>query len=59
MVEKDGSLSEFEILRDIGYGTGEEAIRVLKLSQNGFLEKTTMKPVRVKYSLPIQVEPSK
>ncbi|WP_235891772.1 M56 family metallopeptidase [Flavobacterium gawalongense] len=28
MIEKDGSLSEFEILRDMGFGTGEEAIRV-------------------------------
>jgi hypothetical protein len=33
---KDGSLSEFRILRDMGYGTGE-AIRVIKLSHIGFL----------------------
>ncbi|AOW08485.1 energy transducer TonB [Flavobacterium gilvum] len=32
IVEKDGSLSGFKVIRDIGYGTGEEAIRVLKLS---------------------------
>jgi hypothetical protein len=31
MIEKDGSLSEFKILRDIwGYRKGEEAARVLK-----------------------------
>lgn len=31
IIEKDGSLSEIKILRDIGYGTGKETIRVLKL----------------------------
>src|SRR5690606_14565870 len=29
IVDKDGTLTNFKILRDIGYGTGEEAIRVL------------------------------
>lgn len=59
MVEKDGSLSEFEILRDIGFGTGEEVIRVLKLSPKWTPGKENDEIVRVKYSLPIQVEPSK
>ena len=30
VVEKDGSLTDIKVLRDIGYGTGNEAIRVLK-----------------------------
>ena len=30
VVEKDGSLTDIKVLRDIGYGTGKEAIRVLK-----------------------------
>jgi hypothetical protein len=47
---KDGSLSEFRILRDMGYGTGEEAIRVIKLSPHWIQDN---KPVRVEYSLPI------
>lgn len=34
IVEKDGSIDEIKILRDIGYGTGKEAIRVLKLCPN-------------------------
>ena len=59
MVEKDGSLSEFEILKDIGFGTGEEVIRVLKLSPKWIPGKENNEIVRVKYSLPIQVEPSK
>lgn len=33
-IEKDGSLSEIKILRDIGYGSGKELERVLKLSPN-------------------------
>jgi beta-lactamase regulating signal transducer with metallopeptidase domain len=59
MVEKDGNLSEFEILKDIGFGTGEEVIRVLKLSPKWIPGKENNETVRVKYSLPIQVEPSK
>lgn len=59
MIEKDGSLSEFEILKDIGFGTGEEVIRVLKLSPKWIPGKENDEIVRVKYSLPIQIEPSK
>jgi hypothetical protein len=59
MVEKDGSLSEFEILKDIGFGTGEEVIRVLKLAPKWIPGKKNNETVRVKYSLPIQIEPSK
>jgi hypothetical protein len=32
IIEKDGSISDIKILRDLGYGTGKEIIRVLKLS---------------------------
>jgi TonB family protein len=52
-VEKDGSLSDIRSVKDVGYGSAEEAIRVLKKSpkwqpgfQNGEL-------VRVRYTLPI------
>lgn len=53
-VEKDGSLSDIKIDRKLGYGTDEEAIRVLGLSRswNPGLQKG--KPVRVKYSIPIK-----
>lgn len=56
MIEKDGSLSEFRILRDMGYGTGEEAVRVLKLSPNWIPGTIDNKPVRVQYSLPIAIQ---
>ncbi|EIA09577.1 M56 family metallopeptidase [Flavobacterium frigoris] len=59
LIEKDGSLSEFRILRDMGYGTGEEAIRVLKLSPNWIPATFNNKPARVSYNLPITIETAK
>ncbi|PKB17068.1 M56 family metallopeptidase [Flavobacterium sp. 5] len=56
VVEKDGSLSELKVIRDIGYGTGEEAIRVLKLCPNWNPGKIKNKPVRTLYSLPITIQ---
>lgn len=56
IVEKDGHLSNIEIVRGVGYGLDEEAARVLKLApawkpgiQNG-------QPVRVKFTLPINFQ---
>lgn len=57
MVEKDGSLSEFEIVKDLGFGTADEVIRVLKLSPKWIPGKENNEILRVKYSLPIQIEP--
>lgn len=52
IVEKDGQLSNIKVVRGLGYGLDEEAVRVLKLAkpwkpgiQNGH-------PVRVAYSIP-------
>ncbi|MEZ7500198.1 M56 family metallopeptidase [Flavobacterium sp. Arc3] len=58
-VEKDGSLTDFRILRDIGHGTGEEAVRVLKLSPKWIPGKINEEPVRTMYSLPITVQTAK
>lgn len=55
-VNSDGSLDEFKILRDIGHGTGEEAIRILKLSPKWIPGELNGKPVRVQYSLPISIK---
>lgn len=52
-VEKDGSLTNIQILKDIGYGTGKEAIRVLKLSPEWKPAELNGKKVRCSYSLPI------
>ena len=55
VVEKDGALSEIKILRDIGYGTGKECIRVLKLSPKWIPGKQNGKIVRVLYSMPFPI----
>lgn len=59
MVEQDGSLSEFKILKDGGYGIGDEAIRVLKLSPKWIPASIDGKPVRVMYNLPITIQTEK
>lgn len=46
IVEKDGSLSDIKILRDLGYGTGEEALRVIKLAPKWNPGKHKNKEVR-------------
>jgi protein TonB len=53
VVEKDGSLTDIKILKDIGYGTGKEAIGVLKLSPKWKPAELNGKKVRCSYSLPI------
>lgn len=55
IIEKDGSLSDIKVLRDIGYGTGAEAIRVLKTSPKWIPGKQNNNVVRTLYSLPIPV----
>ncbi|WP_291151415.1 M56 family metallopeptidase [Flavobacterium sp. UBA7680] len=56
MVEKDGSLSEFKIVKDLGYGIGDEVIRVLKLSPTWTPGSENGKPVRVLYTLPVTIQ---
>lgn len=56
IIEKDGSITDIKSIRDFGYGTGEEAIRVMKLCQKWIPGKVNNEPVRVMYSLPITVQ---
>ncbi|MBP6411705.1 MAG: DUF2059 domain-containing protein [Pseudarcicella sp.] len=56
VIEIDGSITGMKVLRDIGYGTGEEAIRVLKLSPKWLPGQQNGKTVRCTYSLPISVK---
>ena len=56
VVEKDGSLTDIKVLRDIGYGTGKEAIRVLNKCPRWNPGVQNGKPVRVLYSLPITIQ---
>jgi len=56
VVEKDGSLTDIKVLRDIGYGTGKEAMRVLAKCPRWNPGVQNGKPVRVLYSLPITIQ---
>lgn len=58
IVETDGAISEITTLRDgVGFGMSEEAIRVLKNAPKWIPGKINSEPVRVKYSLPITINP--
>jgi protein TonB len=56
VVEKDGSLTDIKVIRDIGYGTGKEAIRVLRSCPRWNPGEQNGKKVRVLYSLPINIQ---
>lgn len=56
VVERDGSLTDIKILRDPGYGTGEEAVRVLKKMPKWKPGVQNGKNVRVAYQLPILIK---
>jgi len=53
IVEKDGSISNIEVVRSIGGGCDEEAIRVIKKMPRWSPGMQQMKPVRVRLSIPI------
>lgn len=53
-IEKDGTLTEPKVDRKLGYGTDEEALRVLRMSKRWNPGMQNGKPVRVKYNIPIK-----
>lgn len=59
VIEKDGNLSTAKVERALGYGTDEEAIRVLKLSQKWKPGLEKGKPVRTIYRIPISFKPER
>lgn len=56
VIDKDGSLTDIQTLKDVGFGTGAEAIRVLKESPKWKPGKQDGKIVRVQYTLPITIQ---
>ena len=52
-IEKDGTVCDAKVLRGIGYGCDEEALRVVGLMPKWFPGKQRGQCVRVKYTLPI------
>ncbi len=55
VVEKNGKLTDIKVIRDIGYDTGKEAIRILKKCKKWSPGEQNGQKVRVLYSLPINI----
>lgn len=56
VIERDGGIVDIKVLRDIGYGTGEEAIRVLNKSPKWLPGEQDGKKVRCSFTLPITID---
>lgn len=56
VINTDGSIVDVKILRDIGYGTGQEAIRVLENSPKWKPAEQNGQKVRCLFSLPIALQ---
>lgn len=56
VVEKDGNLTDIKVLRDVGYGTGKEAERVLRKCPRWAPAMQNGKAVRCSYQLPITIQ---
>ncbi|WDF58809.1 energy transducer TonB [Flavobacterium sp. KACC 22758] len=55
VVEKDGTLTDITVTKDADYGTGKEAIRILKKCPKWFPGTQNNKLVRVRYYLTIPI----
>jgi len=55
VVEVDGSLGDIEVVEDLGYGTKEAAIKLLKEAPKWKPGMLNGEPVRVLFSMPIRL----
>ncbi|NOT75601.1 MAG: TonB family protein [Cyclobacteriaceae bacterium] len=53
VIARDGTLSDFKVLKGIGGGCDEEAVRIIKLSPAWNPGKQRGKPVKQRFTLPI------
>ena len=58
VVDKRGKIVEPKVIRDIGYGTGKEAVRVVLLYDGFIPGEQRGQKVRCSYSLPISIQSS-
>jgi protein TonB len=54
VIGKDGSISDVKVIKGIGAGCDEEAIRIVQSSPAWNPGKQRGKPVKQRYTLPIQ-----
>ena len=56
VINEDGSIGDYKIVKDLGYGTATELIRVLKLTSGKWTPATKDgKPVKTPYTLPLSI----
>lgn len=56
VIEKNGKVSNIKVLRDIGSGCGEEAVRVIKGMPRWKPGQQRGKPVRCQFTLPVNFQ---
>lgn len=54
-IEKDGSITDIKVIRDFGYGTGAEAIKMMRKSPKWIPAKLNGQTVRSTFSFPIAI----
>lgn len=55
IIDENGKIIDPKIIYDIGYGTGNEALRILKKAEDWIPGEIRGVPVRIRYSLPITI----
>lgn len=56
VIDRDGSIIDIEIKRDLGFGTGQEAVRLLKSARKWKPGVQNGRAVKVSYTLPIRLK---
>ncbi len=56
VVERDGSLTDLKVVKDLSYGTGQALINVLKKAKKWKPGIQNGRPVRVQYQLPMTLD---
>lgn len=56
VIDRDGKMTEIKVVEDLGFGTGEAAIQVLKRAKKWSPGIMRGVPVRVAYALPIRLD---
>jgi periplasmic protein TonB len=56
VIETDGSISDIKVIKDMGYGSREEIIRVLKKSGKWIPAALNGQTVRCHYQVPIRID---
>jgi hypothetical protein len=56
VVERNGTLSNIKVIRDLGFGSGKEAVRVIQSLPKWKPAVQEGKTLRVRYSLPLMID---